>query len=82
VRLGVTALVRLSALMDEDAASGSGEEAELQLLALIIESYERSKVGPAEADPSPLNLSMILKLHQGLGIPADVLLSQTDPGAG
>ena len=107
------AIVRLSALMDEDMAPGSSKEAELELLALVVESYERSKVEPVVLDPieailfrmdqiglkkvdlvpymgslpkvsevlarkRPLNLAMIRKLHQGLGIPADVLLAQTD----
>lgn len=107
------AVVRLSALMDEDLAPGSIKEAELELLALVIESYERSKVAPVVPDPieailfrmdqmglkkvdmvpymsslpkvsevlarkRPLNLAMIRKLHQGLGIPADVLLAGTD----
>ena len=107
------AIVRLSALMDEDMVQGSSKEAELELLALVIESYERSKVEPVVPDPSeailfrmdqlglkkvdmvpymgslpkvsevlarkrPLNLATIRKLHQGLGIPADVLLAATD----
>lgn len=107
------AIVRLSALMDEDLVPGSSKEAELELLALVIESYERSKVAPVVPEPiesilfrmdqlglkkvdlvpymgslpkvsevlarkRPLNLAMIRKLHQGLGIPADVLLAQTD----
>nr|WP_315238644.1 ImmA/IrrE family metallo-endopeptidase [uncultured Albidiferax sp.] len=107
------AIVRLSALMDEDMAPGSSKEAELELLALVIESYERSKVEPVVPDPieailfrmdqlglkkvdmvpymgslpkvsevlarkRPLNLAAIRKLHQGLGIPADVLLTATD----
>ncbi|MEJ8845596.1 ImmA/IrrE family metallo-endopeptidase [Variovorax rhizosphaerae] len=106
------AIVRLSALMDEDLTPGSSKEGELELLALVIESYERSKVEPVVLDPieavlfrmdqlglkkvdlvpymgslpkvsevlarkRPLNLAMIRKLHQGLGIPADVLLVQT-----
>ena len=45
------AIVRLSALMDEDMAPGSSKEAELELLALVIESYERSKVAPVVPDP-------------------------------
>lgn len=45
------AVVRLSALMDEDMAPGSCMEAELELLALVIASYERSKVKPAVLDP-------------------------------
>lgn len=107
------AVVRLSALMDEEVAPGSSKEAELELLALVIESYERSKVDPVVPDPieailfrmdqlglkkvdlvpymgslpkvsevlarkRPLNLAMIRKLHQELGIPADVLLAKTD----
>ena len=107
------AIVRLSALMDEEMTPGSSKEAELELLALVIESYERSKVEPVQLDAieailfrmdqiglkkvdlvpymgslpkvsevlarkRPLNLSMIRKLHQGLGIPADVLLAQTE----
>ena len=107
------AIVRLSALMDEEMTPGSSKEAELELLALVIESYERSKVAPLQLDPieailfrmdqvglkkvdlvpymgslpkvsevlarkRPLNLAMIRKLHQGLGIPADVLLAQTE----
>ena len=106
-------VVRLSALMDEEIALGSSKEAELELLALVIVSYERSKVEPVAPDPieailfrmdqmglkkvdmvpymgslpkvsevlarkRPLNLAMIRKLHQGLGIPADVLLATTD----
>lgn len=107
------AIVRLSALMDEEVTAGSSKEAELELLALVIESYERAKVEPVQLDPieailfrmdqiglkkvdlvpymgslpkvsevlarkRPLNLAMIRKLHQGLGIPADVLLAQTE----
>jgi HTH-type transcriptional regulator / antitoxin HigA len=45
------ALARLSALMDEKFAPGSEKEAELELLALVIESYERSKVAPISLDP-------------------------------
>lgn len=107
------AVVRLSALMDGDLTPGSGKESELELLALVINSYERSKVEPVVLDPieailfrmdqlglkkvhlvpymgslpkvseilarkRPLSLAMIRKLHQGLGIPADVLLAQTE----
>ena len=45
------ALARLSALMDEVCAPGSSKEAELELLALVIESYERSKFEPVSPDP-------------------------------
>lgn len=107
------AVARLSALMDEELASGSSKEDELELLAVVIESYERSKIEPVVPDAieailfrmdqlgfkkvdlvpymgslpkvsevlarkRPLNLAMIRKLHQGLNIPADVLLAQTD----
>lgn len=107
------ALARLSALMDEEFAPGSNKEAEMELLVLVIESYERSKVVPAKPEPveailfrmdqqnlkqkdlipyfgslskvsevlsrkRPLSLSMIRKLHSGLGIPADVLIAGSD----
>jgi len=45
------AIARLSALMDDEIASDSIEEAELELLALVIESWERSKVAPVSPDP-------------------------------
>lgn len=45
------AIARLSALMDQELVSGSNKEAELELLALVIEFYERSKVEPAKLDP-------------------------------
>ena len=45
------ALARLSALMDREFKPGSNEEAELELLALVIESYERGKVVPVSPDP-------------------------------
>lgn len=45
------AIARLSSLMDEDFASGSNAEAEMELLALVIESYERSKIQPVTPDP-------------------------------
>ena len=45
------ALARLSALMDEEFAPGSNAEAQLELLALVIESYERSKIAPVCTDP-------------------------------
>ncbi|MES2942531.1 MAG: ImmA/IrrE family metallo-endopeptidase [Pseudomonadota bacterium] len=107
------AVVRLSALMDEELVPGSSKEAEFELLALVIQSYETSKIEPVVPDPieailfrmdqlglkkvdlvpymgslprvsevlarkRPLNLAMIRKLHQALGIPADVLLATTD----
>ena len=45
------ALARLSALMDQEFKPGSNEAAELELLALVIESYERGKVAPVSPDP-------------------------------
>lgn len=45
------ALARLSALMDEEFTPGSNKEAELELLALVIKSYESSKVAPVRPDP-------------------------------
>lgn len=45
------AIARLSALMSEEFAPGSANEAELQLLALVVESYERSKIQPISPDP-------------------------------
>lgn len=45
------AIARLSALMDEDTTPGSSKEAELELLALVIQSYEHAKVEPAVLDP-------------------------------
>jgi HTH-type transcriptional regulator/antitoxin HigA len=45
------AMARLSALMDLDPKPGSDEEDELDLLALVIEDYERKIVPPAVPDP-------------------------------
>ncbi len=45
------AIARLSTLMDEEIAPGSSKEVELELLALVIESYERNKVAPVLPDP-------------------------------
>lgn len=45
------ALARLSGLMDKDLKPGSADEAELELLALVIESYERRRVAPVTPDP-------------------------------
>ena len=103
------AMARLSALMTLDPKAGTKEDNELELLALVIEDYERKIVPPAAPDPvdailfrmdqmklgrkdlepymgsiskvsevlarkRPLSLSMIRRLHKGLGIPADVLI--------
>lgn len=45
------ALSRLSFLMGKELAPGSGEEAELELLAVVIEAYERTKISPVIPDP-------------------------------
>lgn len=45
------AVARLSELMDTDPAPGSASEAELELLALLIQSYEQSKFPPSPPDP-------------------------------
>ena len=103
------AMARLSALMTLDPKVGSKEDNELELIALVIEDYERKIVPPATPDPvdailfrmdqmklgrkelelfigstskvsevlsrkRPLSLSMIRRLHLGLGIPAEVLI--------
>lgn len=103
------AMARLSALMSLDPKAGSKEDNELELLALVIEDFERKIVPPSVPAPvdailfrmdqmslgrkdleqyvgstskvsevlsrkRPLSLSMIRRLHQGLGIPADVLI--------
>lgn len=45
------ALARLSALMDDEIKPGSSEEDELELLVLVIKSYESTKVDPVSPDP-------------------------------
>lgn len=45
------AMARLSELMDMDFLPGSPEEAELELLALVIEYYEHSKIEKITPDP-------------------------------
>lgn len=107
------AMARLSALMAANPDAGSANENELDLLALVIEDYERKIVPPVVPDPieailfrldqagltrkdlipyigsapkvsevlarkRPLSLAMIRRLHQGLGIPADVLIGGTE----
>lgn len=107
------AMARLSALMTLDPKPGTPEDNELELLALVIEDYERKIVPPVVADPveailfrmdqsgltrkdlipyigsmpkvsevlsrkRPLSLSMIRRLHRGLGIPADVLVGESE----
>lgn len=107
------ALDRISALMDAEPGTPEGEE--LELLATLVDLYEkevhpidlpdpiaaikfrmeqrnltqkdlvpwigsRSKVSEVLARRRPLSISMIRKLHEGLGIPAEVLIRE--PGAG
>lgn len=107
------AMARLSVLMSNDAVMSDDDEAELELLALVIEDYERKVVPPAAPDPidailfrmdqmklsrrdlvpyigsaskvsevlsrkRPLSLSMIRRLHAGLGISAEVLIGSID----
>ena len=107
------AMSRLSDLMSRDLKSGSKEEDELELLALVIHDFERQTVPPVKADPieailfrmdqmglarkdltpyigsiskvsevlsrkRPLSLSMIRRLHQGLDIPADILIEDVE----
>ncbi|MGB8338949.1 MAG: ImmA/IrrE family metallo-endopeptidase [Burkholderiales bacterium] len=45
------AMARLSALMTLDPKTGSKEDSELELLALVIEDYERKIVPPVVPDP-------------------------------
>lgn len=107
------AMARLSALMSLDPKPNSKEENELELLALVIQDFERQTVPPVKADPiesilfrmdqmqltrkdlipyigsiskvsevlsrkRPLSLSMIRRLNQGLGIPADILIEDVE----
>ena len=58
------AVVRLSALMDEDFLPGSSKEAELESLALVIASYEHSKVEPVVPDPIEATLFRIDQLRE------------------
>jgi len=104
------AMARLSALMSLDLKANSKEENELELLALVIQDFERQTVPPVKVDPiesilfrmdqmqlsrkdlipyigsiskvsevlsrkRPLSLPMIRRLHQGLDIPADILIA-------
>lgn len=106
------AISRLSTLMDKEIQPNSAEEAELELLSVVIEAYEREQAQPISLDPievilfymdqknlkksdmepyfgstskvyevlsrkRPLSLAMIRKLHQGLGISADMLVSES-----
>jgi HTH-type transcriptional regulator / antitoxin HigA len=106
------ALVRLVMLMDNNPVEGSDENDEIELLALLIEKYEKQNFvidppDPIEAikfrmeqqglkkkDLTPyfgsaskvtevlngtrqLSINMIRKLHEGLGISAEVLIRKS-----
>lgn len=46
------AVARLSELMDMDLTAGSAEEAEFELLVLLIQSYEQTKFPPTPPNPT------------------------------
>ena len=108
------AISRFSRLLARHPKQGSNEENELELLALVIEAYERQIVPPANPDPvdailfrmdqmklkradllpylgsiskvsevlsrkRSLSLSMIRRLHEGLGIPTEILVGRSSP---
>lgn len=108
------ALARLDELFDLDPVPGSAESDEIDVLALLIEAYEKStfpidlpspveaikfrmdQQGLAQKDLVPyigpkskvsevlngkraLSLKMIRNLHQGLGIPYEVLMQEQTP---
>lgn len=110
-----TAMARLSALMAANPTEDSADASELDLLALVIEDYERKIVPPVVPDPveailfrldqagltrkdlipfigsapkvsevlarkRPLSLTMIRRLHRGLGIPAEILIGGAEVG--
>ena len=105
------ALAALNRLMDIDLESGTPEADDLQLLALVIEAYEkerwpiglpdavdairfrmdqqgltqrdlepyigsRASVSAVLSGKRPLSLRMIRALHEGLGIPLEVLVQE------
>ncbi|MCF8152005.1 MAG: ImmA/IrrE family metallo-endopeptidase [Burkholderiaceae bacterium] len=111
------AMARLSALMAANPGAGSADENELDILALVVEDYERKIVPPVAPDPveailfrldqagltrknlipyigsapkvsevlarkRPLSLTMIRRLHHGLGIPAEVLIGGAEASEG
>ena len=108
------ALAALNRLMDIDLESGTPEADDLQLLALVIEAYEkerwpfglpdavdairfrmdqqgltqrdlepyigtRASVSAVLSGKRPLSLRMIRALHEGLGIPLEVLVQEPRP---
>ena len=105
------ALAALNRLMDIDLESGTPEADDLQLLALVIEAYEKERwpiglpdavdairfrmdqqgltqrdlepyigshasVSAVLSGKRPLSLRMIRALHEGLGIPLEVLVQE------
>ena len=105
------ALAALNRLMDIDLESGTPEADDLQLLALVIEAYEKERwpiglpdavdairfrmdqqgltqrdlepyigshasVSAVLSGKRPLSLRMIRALHEGLGIPLEVLVRE------
>ncbi len=108
------ALAALNRLMDIDLESGTPEADDLQLLALVIEAYEKERwpiglpdavdairfrmdqqgltqrdlepyigshasVSAVLSGKRPLSLRMIRALHEGLGIPLEVLVQEPRP---
>lgn len=59
------AVARLSDLMDEEVKAGSNKEGDLELLALVIESYERSKID--QVSPDPIEAILFRMDQMGLG---------------
>lgn len=112
-----SALEELEKLIDMDPAPSSPEADELEVLALLVEAYEKERVSIPLPDPvtaiefrmeqqglaprdlvpfigsrskvsevlsrkRPLTLSMVRALHEGLGIPAHVLIQNSQPDVG
>lgn len=108
------AIRRLGALMEAAPRAGSAKADELELLAVVIEDYERRLIPPPVVDPveailfrldqmgltradlvpylgspsrvsevlarrRPLSISMIRRLHEGLGVPAEPLIASALP---
>ena len=109
------AMCRILTLMDQELIAGSKEEAELEVLSVLVDLFEKEffpigRPDPIEAikfrmkqmnlsnkDMEPylgslsrvsevlnrkrgLSISMIRRLHEGLGIPADVLILDSVSG--
>lgn len=106
------ALAELEKIMIKNPVPGSSAADRLELLALLVEDYEKkhfpipapspveailfrmeqeglnrsdlvpfigpkSKVSEVLGKKRPLSLTMIRKLHRGLGIPAEILLAES-----